>query len=263
MRNNPFEVHGIQHLSASAINQFITNPASWILKVSGHKGISNPAMWRGTAVDDAIGTAFDYKLDIKSEEILKQSSHNALAIFDNLFDYYKKNNEYDIEKVNAERNNIKRYMEAAIPFYEKLGKPQEVQKRIEVEFEDIPVPIIGYIDLQYKGVIRDIKTTGRLMSTVPSTICRQLSLYAYAEDSIPYADFIHVTKAKAEVVSIEITDVDKRVNELRQAALSMMNVLSYSDDINQVATLFYPDFDDWRWSNPVDRDAAKKLWRIE
>ena len=114
MRNNPFEVHGIQHLSASAINQFITNPASWILKVSGHKGISNPAMWRGTAVDDAIGTAFDYKLDIKSEEILKQSSHNALAIFDNLFDYYKKNNEYDIEKVNAERNNIKRYMEAGL-----------------------------------------------------------------------------------------------------------------------------------------------------
>ena len=101
------------------------------------------------------------------------------------------------------------------------------------------------------------------MSTVPSTICRQLSLYAYAEDSIPYADFINVTKAKAEVVSIEITDVDKRVNELRQAALSMMNVLSYSDDINQVATLFYPDFDDWRWSNAVDKNAAKKLWRIE
>jgi hypothetical protein len=57
--------------------------------------------------------------------------------------------------------------------------------------------------------------------------------------------------------------VNKRVNELRQAALSMMNVLSYSDDINQVATLFYPDFDDWRWSNHVDQDAAKKLWRIK
>jgi len=55
--------------------------------------------------------------------------------------------------------------------------------------------------------------------------------------------------------------VDKRVNELRQAALSMMNVLSYSDDINQVATLFYPDFDDWRWSD-LDIEAAKILWRI-
>ena len=43
----------------------------------------------------------------------------------------------------------------------------------------------------------------------------------------------------------------------------MMNVLSYSDDINQVASLYYPDFDDWRWSNGIDRDAAKKLWRIK
>ena len=125
------------------------------------------------------------------------------------------------------------------------------------------MPIIGYIDLQYEGITRDIKTTGRLMSKIPATICRQLSLYAYAEESIPYADFIHVTKTKAEVVSIEITDVRKRVIELRKASLAMMNVLSYSDDINQVASLYYPDFDDWRWSNGIDRDAAKKLWRIK
>ena len=260
-KNNPFEVHGIQHLSASAINQFITNPASWILKVSGHRGIPNPAMWRGTVIDNILSDAFYWT--IPNEKKMHKAITQAEIQYDDLYQINNATYDYDLDKVEAEKNNLKKYLEVALPFYSKLGKPQEVQKRIEVEFEDIPVPIIGYIDLQYEGVIRDIKTTGRLMSTVPSTICRQLSLYAYAEDSVPYADFIHVTKAKAEVVSIEITDVDKRVNELRQAALSMMNVLSYSDDINQVATLFYPDFDDWRWSNPVDKDAAKKLWRIE
>ena len=258
MKNNPFEVHGIKHLSASAINQFITNPASWILKVSGHRGISNPAMWRGTAVDDAISWSFDYEGSDIAAPINK-----ALNIFDEQWIQHKKSNDYDYEKVKLERGNIERYLKVAMPFYSKLGKPQECQKRIEVEFEDIPVPIIGYIDLQYEGITRDIKTTGRLMSKTPSTICRQLSLYAYAEDSIPYADFIHVTKAKAEVVSIEITDIEKRVDELKKAAFAMMNVLSYSDDINQVASLFYPDFDDWRWSNQVDQDAAKKLWRIK
>ena len=261
MKNNPFEVHGIQHLSASAINQFITNPASWILKVSGHSGIPNPAMWRGTVIDDTLSKAFDWDMPIDKK--LHRSIANAEMEYEELFAHHNATYNYDLDKVEAEKNNLKRYLEVALPFYSKLGKPEACQKRIEVEFEDIPVPIIGYIDLQYEGAIRDIKTTGRLMSTVPSTICRQLSLYGYAEDSVPYVDFIHVTKAKAEVVSIEITDVDKRVNELRQAALSMMNVLSYSDDINQVATLFYPDFDDWRWSNQVDQDAAKKLWRIE
>ena len=115
--------------------------------------------------------------------------------------------------------------------------------------------------MQYEGVIRDIKTTGRLLKNIPSSICRQLSLYGYAEDSVPYADFIHVTKAKAEVVSIEITDVEKRVSELKNAAYAMMNVLSYSDDIRTVASLFYPDFDDWRWSEE-DIEAAKNLWSI-
>lgn len=259
--NNPFKVHGIEHLSASAINQFITNPASWILKVSGHRGIPNPAMWRGTVIDDAICKSFENDLSI--EKKLHRSITNSEYDYDSLYEYHNATHDYDIDAVDKERNNLQRYLEVAIPFYAKLGKPQECQKRIEVEFDDIPVPVIGYIDLQYDGITRDIKTTGRLMSKVPSTICRQLSLYAFAEESIPYADFIHVTKTKAEVVSIEITDVRKRVIELRKAALSMMNVLSYSDDINQVASLFYPDFDDWRWSNPVDQDAAKKLWRIE
>ena len=259
--NNPFQVHGIEHLSASAINQFITNPASWILKVSGHRNMPNPAMWRGTVIDDAICKSFENDLSIDKK--LHRSISNSEYDYDSLYEYHNAQYYYEKDAVDKERNNLQRYLEVAIPFYAKLGKPQECQKRIEVEFEDIPVPIIGYIDLQYEGITRDIKTTGRLMSKIPSTICRQLSLYAFAEDSIPYADFIHVTKTKAEVVSIEITDIEKRVNELKKAAFSMMNVLSYSDDINQVASLFYPDFDDWRWSNPVDQDAAKKLWRIE
>ena len=263
MKNNPFEVHGVQHLSPSSINQFISCPAQWILKVSGHRGPSSPAMWRGTCVDDAVSSAFDYE----DKDMIEKTTKNAISIFDNLYERNKKTNDslglkYDIEKVEAERNNIQRYVEVAIPFYKAIGKPTAIQKKIELQFEEIPVPIIGYIDLQYEGIIRDIKTTGRLLKVIPSSICRQLSVYAYAENSIPYADFIHVTKAKAEVVSMEITDVESRVNEVKKAALSMMNVLSYSDDITQVASLFYPDFDDWRWSD-LDIEAAKILWRIK
>ena len=257
MKNNPFEVHGITHLSPSSINQFISSPAQWVLKVSGHRGLSNPAMWRGTCVDDAVSAAFNYE----DKGMIEKTTKNAMSIFYNLYQQNKKTNQYDIAKVEAERKNIQRYVEVAIPFYKAIGKPTAIQKKIELQFEEIPVPIIGYIDLQYEGIIRDIKTTGRLLKVIPLSICRQLSVYGYAENSIPYADFIYVTKDKAEVVSMEITNVESRINEVKKAAISMMNVLSYSDDITQVASLFYPDFDDWRWSD-LDIEAAKILWRI-
>ena len=85
MKNNPFEAHGIQHLSASAINQFITNPASWILKVSGHRGMPNPAMWRGTVIDDTLSKAFDGICRLRKNYIgllrmLKWSMRNCLLI---------------------------------------------------------------------------------------------------------------------------------------------------------------------------------------
>tara|TARA_R110000744_G_scaffold268236_2_gene381903 strand:- start:764 stop:1543 length:780 start_codon:yes stop_codon:yes gene_type:complete len=259
MKNNPFDAHNIEHLSASSINQFISSPCHWLLKISGHRGKSNPAMWRGTVVDNIISDSFYWT--IPKDKKLHHAITQAEIQFEDLFEFNSKKNTYDSLKVTAELENIKRYLEVALPFYSKLGTPKDCQKKIEIEFESIPVPIIGYIDLQYEGVIRDIKTTGRLLKNIPSSICRQLSLYGYAEDSVPYADFIHVTKAKAEVVSIEITDVEKRVSELKNAAYAMMNVLSYSDDIRTVASLFYPDFDDWRWSEE-DIEAAKNLWSI-
>ena len=42
----------------------------------------------------------------------------------------------------------------------------------------------------------------------------------------------------------------------------IMNLLSYSDDVNQIASLFYPDYDDWRWSQE-DIKVAKTLWSIK
>ena len=259
MKNNPFDAHKIEHLSASSINQFISSPCHWLLKVSGYKNKSNPAMWRGTVIDQTICNAFD--LDLPTDKKLHRSISNAEMDFDSLHEFYSNKYTYEDESVDKEKIDLQRYLEVALPFYSKLGKPISSQKKIEIEFDSIPVPIIGYIDLQYEGIIRDIKTTKRLQKVIPTSICRQLSLYAYAEDSIPYADFIHVTRTKAEVVSVEITDVEKRVSELKNAAYAMMNVLSYSDDIRTVASLFYPDFDDWRWSDD-DIEAAKNLWSI-
>ena len=260
MKNNPFETHGVEHLSASSINQFITSPCHWILKVSGYKSSSNPAMWRGTVVDDAICNSFD--LDLDAEKKINRSIANAEMSFDDLYGYHQKNAEYDFADVDKERTKIADWVSLGVDFYNNLEwKPTECQRKIEIEFEDIPIPIIGYIDLTYEDCIRDIKTTARLLSETPSSICRQLSLYSLAEDKPALVDFLHVTTKQQQVVTREITDVEKHVSVLKKAAFAMMNVLSYSDDIYTVASLFYPDYDFWMWSDE-DKVAAQQLWSI-
>jgi len=47
-----------------------------------------------------------------------------------------------------------------------------------------------------------------------------------------------------------------------KACKSIMKLLSTSDDIQEVASLLVPDFDDWRWSEG-EKKAAKKLWRLQ
>ena len=65
----------------------------------------------------------------------------------------------------------------------------------------------------------------------------------------------------SHVDSHEITDVDKHIGVVKKVAYSMMNVLSYSDDIRTVASLMYPDFDHWMWSDH-DKEFATQLWDI-
>ena len=53
---NIFETHNIEHLSPSSINLFITDPCMWIIRyLFGYKDNGNPAMWRGSCVDEAVG----------------------------------------------------------------------------------------------------------------------------------------------------------------------------------------------------------------
>ena len=52
---NVFEHHGLGHLSASTINQWIQQPALCLLKIGGFSdGEAGAAAWRGSGVDRAV-----------------------------------------------------------------------------------------------------------------------------------------------------------------------------------------------------------------
>lgn len=255
--NDPFEHHGVGHLSASSINEYIQNPARWLLHVSGYRDRAGiPAMWRGTAVDKAITSALLENLSDDEAVAEAQSSFNderASALANNQFVNEKKS--------KSESEAVERYLRIALPHYRSLGAPIASQKKIKLEYEWLPIPIIGYLDLKYDGVVRDIKTVGRLPSSVPMTVCRQLAIYATAEKALPLVDYIHSTKASSQVVVMGVADVEGHMRVVERAARSMMNLLSYSEDIKEITQLIMPNFDDWRWS-AGEKDEARKLWSL-
>ncbi|MAL84383.1 MAG: hypothetical protein CMF11_08620 [Idiomarina sp.] len=256
--NDPFAAHDVTHLSASAINEYIANPARWILHVSGYRdNLGIPAMWRGIAVDKALSRAC-FDTSVSEAQIIQW----AFDEFDTRLEDAKASGATIFEaKVATERDNLTRYMQPAIPHFRQLGVPLASQKKIKLEFEELPIPIIGYLDLLYDGVVRDIKSVNRLPSKVPDATSRQLAIYAAAEECTPVIDYVHATKTQSQVVVKPVLDIEHHMMVVRRAALNMMNLLSYSSDIQQVASLLVPDLDDWRWSDG-EREAARELWRI-
>ena len=54
------------------------------------------------------------------------------------------------------------------------------QEKVEVKVEDLPVPVIGYIDFLFKDKIVDLKTTNRMPSNPTEAQKRQMALYSMA-----------------------------------------------------------------------------------
>jgi len=256
--NNPFDQFEIEHLSASSINLFIQDIPLFIVRyLAKHKSPTNPAMLRGTVIDHCLGK--------------KTSIEEAKSEYMTLLNYNKKQGVvFDEEKTQTEYNNIERYLEIGIPFYEKLGEPVSYQKRVELQFEDLPLPIIGFLDFEFRDidgntVVRDIKTTAKRPSILLPPVQRQLAIYATSlevEKNRAYADYLYVTKTKSEVISLQIDDIDMRLNEVYRVALAMMNLLQ-NNDINSLIEQFYPNFESsWMW-DASSIEQAKKLWRIK
>jgi len=260
--NDPFQIHEIEHLSPSSINTFIDDVPMWIMRyLFKYRHGGNPAMWRGTVVDHAVGNLYGYNEKNKHltiPEALKESERE----FKTLKHYCKK--EYpsqtiDDTKYKREGATVSTYAKTALDFYKKMGKPTAYQKQVNLFIEDIPVPIMGYIDLQYQDIIRDIKTTGRLPSKVSDAHARQVSVYAKAEGCSPVLDYVYVSSKGNEVVTRPVDNVDEHINVVRKVSLAIMNFLSFSNDKYVLAQSVYPNFDDWKWSEDEIK-FAKTIW---
>tara|TARA_R100001443_G_scaffold67464_2_gene76260 strand:+ start:779 stop:1564 length:786 start_codon:yes stop_codon:yes gene_type:complete len=258
--NNPFETFGIEHLSNYSTTLFIENTPKWVLNyLYKIRSKTNSAMLRGTVVDHEIGR------QDKEELPINESIQRAILEYDTTIKQLKKEDAFDVDKDKElkEKENLAKYLELAIPHYKNLGKPESYQKKIELQLDELPVPIIGYCDLTYKeGIVRDIKTTGKLPSEITDSVKRQLSIYSTALDGyVPLVDYVVVNRSRQEVITMQVNDVDKWMSQVKGAAIAIQNLLSLGD-LNEITSVMYPDFSDWKWSE-YEIAEAKKIWSIK
>jgi hypothetical protein len=190
-----FTKHNIDHLSASSINLWANAPDVWVMQyLHGKRTGMSAAPWRGICVEDAV---VETLMGGNESEAIT----NALAKYDQRFPIGD-------EKTTKERDMITPMVQVAIEALMEFGKPEfpedeKGQEKISITAKGNgwEVPVIGYLDLVYPqhGLVVDLKTTGRMPSSMSPEHRLQRAIYAKAKGNMA-VKFLYVTPKKAAML---------------------------------------------------------------
>ena len=251
--NNPFQTHGIEHLSPSKINLWVADPALFVgTYLCDMKGSFGVGAFRGTAVEYALSKRISYSelSDYEVNEMLN-AKYQSECIEHNV--------DLDDPKTIKEKDGLDSYYDSAFDMYRDFGVPTHYQHKIYYSIhEDLPIPFLGYIDFVYDDCIRDLKTVGAKPSKFSDAHQRQLAVYSKAfPDKELWCDY--VTKKKDTSMSFRLNNVEQRLNEVIKIAFGLQKFLSISDDPFELASILYPNYDDWRWNEEMKKQSTK-IW---
>lgn len=251
--NNPFEAHGIDHLSPSKINLWVADPALFVgTYLCGMKGSFGVGAFRGTAVEYAL------------EKKLNNNKYPPKAMDEFLYGKFDEecmehNVSIDDERTQKERSALELYYNVASEAYEDFGTPTHYQQKIYFQHEDLPIPFLGYIDFMYENTIRDLKTVGARPSKFSEAHQRQLAVYSHAyPDKEMWCDYV----TKREAVSFKLQNPKEKFQEVIRICFGLQKFLSISNDAFELASMLHPNYDDWRWSEDLKQQSTK-IWSNE
>ena len=143
-----FDRHGIDHLSPASLNLWMANPREWAVRYLAREAedAAGPAMWRGTAVEMGL-----------ARRLCGGSIEQARAA---TCDSFELNAVGDLSnEVEAERRLAMSMLNRACS-WTAPGEFIGAQLRVEHWFDDVQVPLIGYVDFAFsRDIDVDLKTT--------------------------------------------------------------------------------------------------------
>ena len=247
LSNNPFAVHGINYLSPSSINTYINDNALWVARyLFGVKSSSGASAVRGIATEAALANKYEKKtfdFNYLDMHFMSLCAESGIDLGDVKTAKEKKLLE-GFGKVIDENFNYDNF--------------EAYQEKVSVQIDDLPVPIIGYIDFRFADKIVDLKTTTRMPTRPTEAQKRQMALYsmAYPKSSV---DLFFASPKEHKVFTLKNLSAYKK--QLTKVAFGIQKFLSVSDDKHEIASLTYPNLDSWLWTGM--KDEASKIWSLK
>ena len=192
---NGFEKHGIDHLSASSVNLWSNAPDVWVASyLFQRKTAMGPAPWRGICVEDAVVETLCGGKQAEAIDKAMEKFHSRFMIAG--------------DDISREAARIAPMVEIAVQELAQYGKPEfpedSKQEKISITArgEDWSIPVIGFLDLVFPdhGLVIDLKTTGRIPSSMSAEHQLQRAIYAKAKGGNMAVKFLYVSEKKASLL---------------------------------------------------------------
>lgn len=265
---NPFETHGIDHLSASSLNLARSNLSLWVVQyLFGERGQPSLAMIAGNAVEDGVAHGlFHPGADLEACKVIARDSfmrRTALGGFD------PEAREAKLAEIvgypaegrrKAAPGMVATALEALRPYGVPTRPEGHHQSRIEIALEGIPVPVIGYKDFAFDdhGLDVDLKTTARMPSDMSADHQLQGAIYRQASGNRAQR-FCYATKADAVVLELSADAARDAMKAAAGIAHCLMRFLALSADREDLARLTIPDYGNFRWDATTGA-RAREIW---
>lgn len=250
---NAFQRHGIDHLSASHLNLFVTQPAMWAASyLMKRRTPVGPAAHRGTAIECGVEAGlFDPTMPVEAAQDMALAKYHGLT---------RLSADPRIEK---ERDAIAPSVAVALAELRQYGVPEKPadgrQHKISVDLPGVPVPVIGFLDMLFPqhGMLVDLKTTARIPSEMSDAHCLQGAIYAAAKGNHEVR-FAYVSAKKIAVYVLR--DAADHAARAVRTAQAIERFLSLSDDGELLTRCFAPDLSSFYWGDASARALATEIW---
>lgn len=244
--SNPFQKHGIKHLSPSSLLTYSNNPALWVGKyMFNWKDEAGPRAWLGNAVETGLHSWLHSAPDCKER---------AFAAFEE-----RAQGEVSNEIVEA-RNHLWPMVEQATLAYasRKETSLPLYQVKCETWLDGIEVPLIGYLDLEWDDAIDDLKTTMACPTKPRDDHLAQLGMYLRARKK-DKGNLCYVTPKRHNMIPVTLEETTAAYNSLIRSAKAVRHMLSMVRDKHDAVKIFAPDFSDFRWNDATRKMALEAL----
>jgi PD-(D/E)XK nuclease superfamily protein len=248
MRSNPFESHGIDHLSVSSLSLFAAAPGIWVMeRLLGREAPVGAAAHRGTAVEAGVIAALKGATPAEAVNIANATFAELTAFSTD-------------PRRDKERAALADMVEQGIRLLTPWGIPDRIQCGKTWRIDGVAVPVIGFSDAEFDrhGLIVDLKTSFALPNKVKAKHARQVA--SYVGRSNANAAVAYVTNRKAAIYLVE--DVSGHIAALSRQALSLQRFLALSGDPWELAALLSVDTDSYFLADPRARQAAWEVFGV-